>query len=81
MGGTDLPRMVQSRIAEGLNIERTLAALPGHEGAHAAGVHGSGRGALGNQHERPAACGGTPEATVARARRAVKQSIAVTVLT
>ena len=45
MGGTDLPRMVQSRIAEGLNIERTLAALPGHEGAHAAGVHGSGAGA------------------------------------
>ena len=45
MGGAVLPRMVHSRIAEGLNIERTLAALPGHEGAQAAGVHGSGAGA------------------------------------
>jgi len=37
--------------------------------------------ALGNQQMRAAAGGGTPELAVARARRAVKQSIAVIVLT
>jgi len=76
--------MVQSRIAlEGLTIERTVARLFGRRarapGACTAAVRA--RRVWQSVICPPPACGGTPEAAVARARRAVKQSIAVTVLT